>query len=316
MQFDYMNEFIVFAHHLNMTNAASELHMAQSTLSKHIKQLEAAIGCPLICSRNGKTYLTKAGAHFMNCSTNILGTYNQLISECRNIDGAGSLPEITVQTPALTDRASEAYYRLIRHIRKNRPELQVRYLRASYKTIREGLRQGRVDLAIDYQYGSIDKLMEDYLMRGMHAQHLSTDELVVWCRTEHRLHRHGLRVEDLKDTPIMTTSSALSTMKSATQALCKAHGFEPLFVPVEAATQQEYLEAGLPNSVYLYPATFMDSPLIKSDESMAVVRFAEPAPTVHGFAVSLLRMKEKIQDTIAGYPSDSLADSNGNGKSE
>lgn len=298
MQFDYMNEFIVFAHHLNMTNAAAELHMAQSTLSKHIKQLETAIGCPLIYSRNGKTYLTKAGAHFMNCSTNILGTYNQLISECRNIDGADSLPEITVQTPSLTDRASEAYYRLIRHIRKNRPELQVRYLRASYKTIREGLKQGRVDLAIDYQYGPVDDVVADYRARGMHAHYLSTDDMVVWCRKEHRLNRPGLQVEDLRDIPIMTTSNALSTMRAATQALCKTHGFEPLFVPVEAVTQQEYLEAGLPNSVYLYPATFMESPLIKSDEAMTAVRFADPAPTISGFAVSLLQTEEKLRAAI------------------
>ena len=142
MQFDYMNEFIVFAHHLNMTNAAAELHMAQSTLSKHIKQLETTVGCPLISFRNGKTYLTKAGAHFLNCSTHILTSFNQLVDECQDISDVDILPEITVQTPALTDRASEAYYRFIRSIRRSNPDLQVRYLRATYKSIREGLRQG------------------------------------------------------------------------------------------------------------------------------------------------------------------------------
>lgn len=308
MQFDYMNEFIVFAHHLNMTNAATELHMAQSTLSKHIKSLEIAIGCPLINTRNGKTYLTKAGAHFMNCATNIIASYNRLVGECQSIDGTDILPEIIVQTPALTDRISEAYYRLIRSMRKNRPELQVRYLRAAYKTIREGLRQGRVDLAIDYQYGPVETVVDNYGDQGFCAHYLGTDELVIWCRTEHKLRRPGLRVEDLKDIPIMTTSNMLSTMKAATAALCRTHGFEPLFVPVEADTQQEYLESGLPNSVYLYPVSFMDSPLIKSDESMTVVHFADPAPSVHGFAVSLLQAEKKLAIPCDGFDSsDDLA---------
>ncbi|MCI8469395.1 MAG: LysR family transcriptional regulator [Eggerthellaceae bacterium] len=296
MQFDYMDEFIVFAHHLNMTNAAAELHMAQSTLSKHIKQLELETGCPLVQYRNGKTYLTKAGAHFLNCATTILNTYHQLLRECQSVDAAGILPEITVQTPSLTDRSSEAYYRLIRRLRKEHPDLQVRYLRATYKTVNEGLKQGRVDLLIDYRYGSVPALLDAYAERSMAALHLSTDRLVVWCRHDHRLNRPELHVSDLRDVPIMVPSEILSTTRSATTALCKAHGFDPLFIPVEAASQQEFLEAGLPGSVYVYPASFMESPLIKANESMVAVPLADSDALIHGFAVTLRSPRAGIAD--------------------
>ena len=86
----------------------------------------------------------------------------------------------------------------------------------------------------------------------------------------------------------MVPSNALSTMRATIHGLCRSHGFDPLFVPVEAPTQQEYLEAGLPNGIYIYPATVMDSPLITADESRTTVRFTDPTPAVHGFAVSLL----------------------------
>lgn len=299
MQFDYLDEFIVFAHHLNMTNAAAELHMAQSTLSKHIKQLEIETGCPLIQYRNGKTYLTKAGAHFLNSATGILGAYQQLLRECQSVDVAGALPEITVQTPSLTDRASEAYYRLIRRLRHEHPDLQIRYLRATYKTVNEGLRQGRVDLLIDYRYGGIQAIMDAYAERRMRATHLSSDRLVIWCRRDHRLNRDDLRVDDLRDVPIMAPSEILSPTRSATTALCKAHGFDPLFIPVEAANQQEYLEAGLPSSVYVYPASFMESPLIKANESMTAVPLADVDALVHGFAVTLRTPRPGIADIAA-----------------
>lgn len=48
MNTEWLQEYIVFARHLNFSSAAKTLNMAQPTLSKHMIALEKWVGVPLI----------------------------------------------------------------------------------------------------------------------------------------------------------------------------------------------------------------------------------------------------------------------------
>ena len=66
MDIQYFKEFIVFTQYLNITKASSELHMTPSSLSKHMKQVEREVGCPLVDMHRSKLELTEVGILFLN----------------------------------------------------------------------------------------------------------------------------------------------------------------------------------------------------------------------------------------------------------
>ena len=53
--------FEAVARHLSFTRASEELHLTQPAVSMQIKQLEQAVGLPLLDQQGKKTYLTEAG---------------------------------------------------------------------------------------------------------------------------------------------------------------------------------------------------------------------------------------------------------------
>ena len=48
MRIEYLQEFVHFSKSLNITQAAQELFTTQSTLSKHLRQIERALGAQLV----------------------------------------------------------------------------------------------------------------------------------------------------------------------------------------------------------------------------------------------------------------------------
>lgn len=56
-----MRIFEAVARHLSFTRASEELHLTQPAVSMQIKQLEQAVGLPLLDQNGKKTYLTEAG---------------------------------------------------------------------------------------------------------------------------------------------------------------------------------------------------------------------------------------------------------------
>lgn len=299
MQIEYLEEFTVLAHYLNMRRAAAKLDMPQSSLSKHVKQLEAEMGCALLLYRGDKMYLTEAGAFFLNQSQQILGHFRRVVDECQHL-GDGALPAITVQTPSLSDAASNEYRRVIRHLTDMVPGLQVRYARVAHKSLVNSLRQGRLDLLLEYRCGAVESITDDYAARGLLGAFLCSDHLVAWCGKGHRLGGGGLMPGDLRDEPIMTPVGVSSPMRTATLDLCRAHGFEPFFASTDTSSQEEFLRSGLPSGIYLYPASFMDAPAIQAREDMVVSPFVEEV-LVHAFAVTCPRdglAARKLQELL------------------
>ena len=64
MKIESLYEYIVLAHYLNFTTAASNLHTSQPNLSKHISELEQELGVTLL-RREKRLELTAAGTAFL-----------------------------------------------------------------------------------------------------------------------------------------------------------------------------------------------------------------------------------------------------------
>ncbi len=87
MDLNKVAEFVQFSHSLNFTTAARELHMSQSALSKHIRELENELEVQLVerATIGKRNSLTPAGHRFLSMSDNLLAQYDAIVRECRRV---------------------------------------------------------------------------------------------------------------------------------------------------------------------------------------------------------------------------------------
>ena len=93
MELEKISEFTTFAQTLKFTDAAQALHMSQSSLSKHIRDLEEELGMLLVergAAGTGKNALTPAGRRYLELAGAWLDEHDAIVAECRLI--ADELP--------------------------------------------------------------------------------------------------------------------------------------------------------------------------------------------------------------------------------
>ena len=93
MELEKIREFATFAQTLKFTDAAQALHMSQSSLSKHIRDLEEELGMLLVergAAGTGKNALTPAGRRYLELAGAWLDEHDAIVAECRLI--ADELP--------------------------------------------------------------------------------------------------------------------------------------------------------------------------------------------------------------------------------
>ena len=88
LNIETLREFVVLGKSLNYTQAAKNLHLDQSTLSRRIQSLESEVGATLIRRSTRRVELTKAGMAFLEDSINVLGRYDKAIERARDLDGS------------------------------------------------------------------------------------------------------------------------------------------------------------------------------------------------------------------------------------
>lgn len=91
MTFKQLEYFLAFASCLNYTNAAQICFTTQPNLGRQIEKLEKELGLKLTLRVNGKNTLTDAGKLLEERGTQLMGYYNEMMSE---LLAHGSKPEI------------------------------------------------------------------------------------------------------------------------------------------------------------------------------------------------------------------------------
>ncbi|MEG0322650.1 MAG: LysR family transcriptional regulator [Raoultibacter sp.] len=170
MEIEMLREFITFSKHMNVTKAADELHLAPSSLSRHISAMEKELGLPLITHKATKLLLTTAGSQLLDAASVITASYDSLMQKVGGLKESG-LSDIRIayalDDRAIIDRISLAYASLCTAI----DGLTVRSECIREKTIYEALGSGDVDIAIMYDLAGVDlltysavPLMEDSIL--------------------------------------------------------------------------------------------------------------------------------------------------------
>lgn len=155
MEISMLKEYICFAKYMNVTKAAKQLHMAPSSLSRHIAFMEKELGADLITKTDQRLIMTAAGSMLLNSACSIIAEYDDLTEKVNAMNDA-HVADIFIDY-ALDDRAiieniSLAYRSLTADIKG----VAVRTNSAANHNMLKALDEGAVDIAIFYDVSELD----------------------------------------------------------------------------------------------------------------------------------------------------------------
>ncbi|MDO5416871.1 MAG: LysR family transcriptional regulator [Lachnospiraceae bacterium] len=91
MDTKYLNYILTIAKKQNMTKAAEELYVSQSSLSQYLSKLENEIGTPLFYRSKGSLTLTPAGQLYIKAAEQVVQIKDQLYRSIQNLDNRGHI---------------------------------------------------------------------------------------------------------------------------------------------------------------------------------------------------------------------------------
>lgn len=270
MRLSHLEDFVVFAKYMNITRAASELHMTQSNLSKRIKQLEAEVGCELI-SHEESVSLTPAGLLFLDKITVLLDDYKRILEKTRQANES-ELNPLLIRTPTWPDLGAAGMIRLANQFGERYPGVRVQFVLRQYQRPMDMISQGVVDAHIVYEYGDLATIKDYYRAQGFYATPICEDNLAVWCDARGSLaSKDSLSIDDLRHVQIMQITQLYRPLERAVVELCAAHDFKPKLIDKTMNSFQEMLVTRSSTAVHLFPLSLRDDIQLKSCEDMKML---------------------------------------------
>ncbi len=146
METRILKYFVTIARLGTISGAARELHVAQPTLSRQLKQLEDQLGTPLFYRERRRMVLTKAGAVYRNQVEQILSELsqaNRVVAEINNEDMVGQ-----VRMGCIESRIISFLVPIMKQFREQHPHVQFNLYDADGEDIKERLDQRMLELGI------------------------------------------------------------------------------------------------------------------------------------------------------------------------
>ena len=281
-----LEEFVTFAKYLNYTHAASELHMTQSGLSKHMKQLENELGFELVVRDGNILALTVAGSRFLALVQPILAELEDTVDACRKLNLEEPF-DFVAQMPLYPDAGAREYYTLIQQVRALNGNARIRFKDTARTSLHEALRKDMLNLALAYHCDPIEERARMYAEEGFLCKYLVSEPLAVWVDRESPLAKEQITVKNLNKQTVFIPNEKCFLMGDAIQQLCKQKGVRPHFEVVDSGSHAEFLALHRPGGVYVYPqALFESSAVVQATASRIIVPFVQGEADVHVFAVA------------------------------
>ena len=178
MDLHQLRVFQAVAKHRGFTRAGEVLHLSQSTVSQHIKQLEEMLGCPLFLRVGKRVMISEAG-------TVLLQYAERIFRDLKNAEMAvRELSAMKRGTVRLGVGPTTLTYRLphvLADYKRRFPEIELIVLAGTTEFLLEAMKSQRLDLAI--------VMSSPGQQPGFTVTPLGREELVVVLHQEHPLAR-------------------------------------------------------------------------------------------------------------------------------
>jgi DNA-binding transcriptional LysR family regulator len=261
LSIDLLEEFLVLARRLNFSSAAKELCMTQSSLSKHMMELERRTGLNLI-TRGYHIALTPAGKAFLRDTTTILFDFEQSIARCKEIQSQ-KVRELRLHESEVWTTPAQVLYALSQSYKKEYPSTIIDYIIPGHRSPIEALKENRLDYAIVLRSAKTKNIIEEYAEQGIRATHIVSEQATIWANKNHPLiKKDKLSIKDLTTTQIVTSSGRrFDPMQPVITEMCQNADFTPNFdnYNVNSITEFFMIETGLRCVFIITPQTLNDN---------------------------------------------------------
>lgn len=143
MDIKYLTYILTIAKKKNMTKAAEELYVSQSSLSQYLSKLEQEIGTPLFFRAKGELVLTPAGELYIEAAEQVIQIQKQLYREIHALENKGQIT-VGVTSQFGLRMLSE----IIPRFKKDYPDISIEISETNLPTLTKMLIEGSLDLGI------------------------------------------------------------------------------------------------------------------------------------------------------------------------
>jgi DNA-binding transcriptional LysR family regulator len=249
--------FVAVAEELHFGRAAERLHMSQSPLSRAIRELERELGLVLFVRTTRRVELTAAGSALLERARRALTEIDAAVDDARR----AVEPDRGVLAVGYTPFSRSQATRIAEEVERQRPELQLR----------------------------LDEDVTPELLRRVGAREI---EAAAVLETPAAARRHGVRVDALRDEPLLAALPASHDYANADAIPIRAFVAERVLLPRESpgATFNAWLRA-------VFRAAGFE--LEQTLETLSAPWDRRMLPVADGEAVSVF-VGEWVHESIAG----------------
>lgn len=216
MKLNYLYEFLALARYKNYHVAAKTLQISQSTLTNHIKALEAEFNVTLFNRNTRNVELSEYGKIFYPYAESFIKLCDncaQALNKKRHIDKI--ILRIALEPHYLIGELLSIF----NNFKKAYENVVIEFVNAPIDASRRMLRTGRCDVAIAPQEDSFDTEFKTINIRAEHA--------VLVVGQEHPFaQRQGVNLKDLEEERLFLPPDRLVLHKMLIEA-CHSVGFVP-----------------------------------------------------------------------------------------
>ncbi|MEU7557559.1 LysR family transcriptional regulator [Streptomyces eurythermus] len=231
MELRHLRTFETVARTLSVTQAARELHYAQSSVSDQIQALERELGVDLLDRSQRRVRLTPQGVALSEYTGRIL----KLLEEAR---WAVSRPDAEVAVGALETVGLHLLPAVLARYRSLYPEARVRVTQGNRGELYKAVRRGDVDVCLTFGAPPADA--------GLRAETLAEEPLVVIAPPDHPLAERGRApLADLVKEPFLATERGCGFREMYDGAFSGATAKEPVAEVSSIGTLGACVAAGM-----------------------------------------------------------------------
>ncbi|MGI6072346.1 MAG: LysR substrate-binding domain-containing protein [Lachnospiraceae bacterium] len=265
MKFQYLREFIIAARSNKLQDAASELGISLSVLSKHIKSMEMELGVPLFI-RSHHTVLSQYGRIMLPYAQELVALQNEY-----NADFAkdAAKPSEVLKVALSSNQFREHHSMLLENFMLSNPNLPVETLECENSELEGYVLAGKCDLAFVRSRANHERNPELVYFP------ICADRMVAFIPAGHPLSgRESISFADLKDEKILLRSDNFISNQACLEGFEKA-GISPNISFAGTFAVYDMVKKGEGISFYLAPSRSS-----RHDSSLSVVPVV---PAIYSF---------------------------------
>lgn len=272
MKTEYVREFVVLAETQNFLQAADQLFISQSSLSKHMKTLEEEIGGPLFERTTRKVALSYTGMLFLPYAKEMVALQDKFRALLqRHTDEMASKVSVGMVTTRYGIPEALATFQ------RECPKFQLEIIEEGSSALLKMIQEGTLDFAFirynEGDAGDISRLT------------IATDRMIAAIPREHPLAgMKTIALENLRNEPLMLLNKN-TPMYNCFVAQCGQTGFEPHIV--QASRNREILFSFVEHGLGIALVSQNSASLLESDE----IVLSEISPAVETSVVLAYRNK-------------------------